>query len=69
MAKVKEIEVSVGYTINAGNYQSVRVQESVIASLEPGDTCSSAIDEARDYLKKKVLVDAGIVLKELQDRR
>ena len=38
MANVSKVDVSIGRTINIGNYESLRASVSLEAELAPGDT-------------------------------
>ena len=65
MAKIKNIVVSYGVTKNMGNYESLRLSESVEAELQDGESCTDAIDECRKYLVQKVEADVKILKDEL----
>lgn len=69
MAIIKTIKVSVGYTKNAGNYESVRVEESLEADLQEGESCTAALDECREFLRQKVMADAKAHVKYMKSQR
>lgn len=58
MAKITKVRVSIGYTKNAGNYESARVEGSMEAELTEGDSSSEVMNSMRDFLKEKVHNDA-----------
>ena len=47
--RTTEIKVSIGVTLNLGNYQSARIEESETVELEPGEQAEvvSAVVRAR----------------------
>lgn len=54
--KYNEVKISLGHTINLGNYESRRVDFSVSAFLDDGDDVDNVISEVRkkcnDHLNK-----------------
>ena len=58
MAKVTKVRVSVGFTKNAGNYESARVEETLEMEIGPDEKVSVVLEETREYLKTKVHNDA-----------
>jgi hypothetical protein len=54
MAKMREVSVSVGRTINMGNYESLRVERSGAATLESGDDRDEVVSDISDWLKTQV---------------
>lgn len=53
MAKMREVSVSVGRTINMGN-ESLRVELSGAATLENGDDRDEVVSDISDWLKTQV---------------
>jgi len=51
---VKEIQVSVGRTINLGNFESLRVDVSATTTLDPGDSADVVRATISDWLKEQV---------------
>jgi len=51
---ITEIKVSVGLTINTGNYSSAKVEAGITASLKPEDDLSACFQICWDYCKKEV---------------
>jgi len=69
MATVKTIRVSVGYTKNAGNYESARIEQSLELELDEGEKTSEVMAETREYLKVMVLNDANEHVKYMKAQR
>ena len=57
MAKAIRVRVSVGVTKNMGNYESLRLEESIELELDEGESSTAVIDKARDWLHAKVEQD------------
>ena len=69
MAIVKRITVSVGYTLNAGNYESARYHESMELDIDDEEKPSEVRAEAREFLKKEALAGATEAKHHLQAQR
>lgn len=46
MAKVKEIKVGIGATINLGNYENVKPHAEVVMEVEPGESIEDVYQAA-----------------------
>ena len=55
--KAIKVRVSVGATINLGNYESLKIAYDVEAELAEGDSVKDSIDKARDLMTEKVRED------------
>ena len=52
--KMREVSVSVGRTINMGNYESLRIELSGAAVIEDGDDRSEVVANISDWLRAQV---------------
>jgi len=55
--KPTKISVNFGITKNMGNYESLRLDYQMDVDLGPGEMPGTTIDEAREYLRLKMLKD------------
>ena len=51
---VREITLSLGRTINVGNFESLRVDVSFSARLDQGEDVDKAYDELREEVREKL---------------
>lgn len=56
--EIKSVEVSIGFTSNVGNYESLRTNVTLGGTLEPGEDVDAAVKELYDRTEAK-LVDAA----------
>ncbi len=54
MAKINEISVEVARTYNMGNYESLKIEGSVTATIEDGDSIDEVREKASEWLKKTI---------------
>ena len=54
MAKSKELHVSVAFTKNLGNYQSLRVEAGITMALEDGDNTDKVYEQAWDQVGDQI---------------
>jgi hypothetical protein len=52
--KAKEVRATFSFTKNLGNFQSIRVEATVVAELEPKDTPEKAFRECWALVKEQV---------------
>lgn len=52
--KAKEVRATFSFTKNLGNFQSIRVEATVVAELEPKDTPEKAFRECWELVKEQV---------------
>lgn len=50
--KAKEVRATFSFTKNLGNFQSIRVEATVVAELEPKDTPEKAFRECWALVKE-----------------
>lgn len=68
--KVEKITVSIGRTVNMGNYESFRIEETVTAYVEEGkETPSQLMDIVRDKLEDRVEADAKLLATRIRARK
>lgn len=58
MAKAKSITVSLGLTLNLGNYESARFDAGIELELEPKDKAETVYAQAWKALEKQVEIKA-----------
>lgn len=61
MANVTKVEVSIGRTINMGNYESLRASVSLEAELDPHDT----VTEVRKDLNVQAAQELDLVIQNM----
>lgn len=57
--KIKQITYGRGETVNTGNFNSVRVDVSVTADIEDGDSPEEVYAKVRDAVNSKVAAEAA----------
>ena len=50
-----KVSVTLGYTLNLGNFQSLRVDLGVVDSVREGENTKEAMDRVYDFLEAKVV--------------
>lgn len=63
MARMKEITVSKGTTLNTGNYTSVRIDVEMVVSLDEGDDWDVEYEKLSTKVQKKLDEEAREILK------
>ena len=66
---ISSLSVSIGVTRNVGNYESIRVDETVTAVVDPTNDPEGVRKALLDELEKKVNHDADIIAKRFIARR
>lgn len=59
------IKVSMGYTINAGNFESFRVDFGIEDETRPGETVKDATDRIYNYVEKTLVTKVAEARKDL----
>ncbi len=49
------VSATLGYTLNLGNFQSLRVDLGVIDSVRDGETTNDAMNRVYDFVEAKVV--------------
>ena len=50
-----QVSVTLGYTLNLGNFQSLRVDLGVVDHVRNGETTNEAMDRVYDFVEAKVI--------------
>ena len=50
-----KVSVTLGYTLNLGNFQSLRVDLGVVDHVREGENTNEAMDRVYDYVETKVI--------------
>ena len=50
-----KVSVTLGYTLNLGNFQSLRVDLGVIDHVREGENTNEAMDRVYDFVEAKVV--------------
>ena len=50
-----KVNVTLGYTLNLGNFQSLRVDLGVIDHVRDGETTNDAMNRVYDFVEAKVI--------------
>lgn len=61
-----EVEVSMGYTIRTGNFESLRIDVSVRDTQQPGETVKESYERVFGFVNKRLNEKASIVREELE---
>lgn len=52
MAKITEFSLGCSKVINLGNYQNIKIEASLVVSLDPGETLADASATAQNELRQ-----------------
>lgn len=50
-----KVSVTLGYTLNLGNFQSLRVDLGVVDAVRDGETTNDAMNRVYDFVEAKVV--------------
>jgi hypothetical protein len=50
-----KVSVTLGYTLNLGNFQSLRVDLGVVDHVREGETTNEAMNRVYDFIEAKVI--------------
>jgi hypothetical protein len=64
-----KVSVTLGYTLNLGNFQSLRVDLGVIDSVREGENTNEAMDRVYDFLEAKVVEKVQEAKQELTEEQ
>jgi hypothetical protein len=53
--KETKVSVTLGYTLNLGNFQSLRVDLGVVDHVRDGETTNDAMNRVYDFVEAKVV--------------
>jgi hypothetical protein len=62
-----KVSVTLGYTLNLGNFQSLRVDLGVVDHVREGENTNEAMDRVYDFIEAKVVEKVQEAKTELVD--
>jgi hypothetical protein len=62
-----DVSVTLGYTLNLGNFQSLRIDIGVTDFVRAGENTDTALDRVYDFVEKKVIEKVEEAKQELED--
>lgn len=62
-----KVSVTLGYTLNLGNFQSLRLDLGVIDSKKDGETTNEAMDRVYTFVEAKLTEKINEAKSELED--
>lgn len=65
MAEFKEVDITIGFTQALGNYEFLREDVRIAATLEPGETIDDAYAEVREKVEDKLVESAKSIHSQL----
>jgi hypothetical protein len=66
MSTQTNVTVSLGYTMNLGNFQSLRIDLGCTDFVRDGENVDAAMDRVYDFVEGKVLAKIDDVKKEMK---
>lgn len=67
MSEKTDVSVTLGYTLNLGNFQSLRIDIGVTDFVRAGENTDTALDRVYEFVEKKVIEKVEEAKKELED--
>ena len=67
MSEKTDVSVTLGYTLNLGNFQSLRIDIGVTDFVRAGENTDAALDRVYEFVEKKVIEKVEEAKKELED--
>jgi hypothetical protein len=62
-----KINVALGYTLNLGNFQSLRIDLGVVDSKREGETMQEAFDRVYGFVENKLITKINEAKDEVQE--
>ena len=66
MSEKTNVSVTLGYTLNLGNFQSLRVDLGCTDFVREGETMDSAMERVYKFVEEKVITKVDEAKKELE---
>jgi len=63
-----KINVTLGYTLNLGNFESLRVDLGVVDSRRDGETVEQAFTRVYDFVEQKLIEKTNEAKQEIADK-
>jgi len=67
MSETTNVSVTLGYTLNLGNFQSLRIDLGITDFVRNGENTDQALDRVYEFVEKKVIEKVEEAKKELED--
>lgn len=67
MSEKTDVSVTLGYTLNLGNFQSLRIDIGVTDFVRADEKTDDAVNRVYDFVEKKVIEKVEEAKKELED--
>lgn len=67
MSETTNVSVTLGYTLNLGNFQSLRIDLGITDFVRNGENTDQALDRVYQFVENKVIQKVEEAKKELED--
>jgi methyl coenzyme M reductase subunit D len=67
MSETTNVSVTLGYTLNLGNFQSLRIDLGITDFVRNGENTDQALDRVYQFVENKVIEKVEEAKKELED--
>jgi len=67
MSETTNVSVTLGYTLNLGNFQSLRIDLGITDFVRNGENTEQALDRVYEFVENKVIQKVEEAKKELED--
>jgi hypothetical protein len=67
MSETTNVSVTLGYTLNLGNFQSLRIDLGITDFVRNGENTYQALDRVYEFVENKVIQKVEEAKKELED--
>jgi len=67
MSETTNVSVTLGYTLNLGNFQSLRIGLGITDFVRNGENTDQALDRVYQFVENKVIEKVEEAKKELED--
>jgi methyl coenzyme M reductase subunit D len=67
MSETTNVSVTLGYTLNLGNFQSLRIDLGITDFVRNGENTDQALDRVYEFVENKVIQKVEEAKKELED--
>lgn len=67
MSEKTDVSVTLGYTLNLGNFQSLRIDIGVTDFVRADEAVDEAVNRVYDFVEKKVIEKVEEAKQELED--
>ena len=67
MSETTNVSVTLGYTLNLGNFQSLRIDLGITDFVRNGENTDQALDRVYEFVENKVIQKVEEAKKELEE--